>query len=62
MPAIHRFGRPGTALVMVLGEPLAETATAGAILVVAGIWLAQGGRLPTLARAAAPLRPAVQST
>jgi drug/metabolite transporter (DMT)-like permease len=47
---------------LVLGEPLAETATAGAILVVVGIWLAQGGRLPTLARTAAPLRRAVQAT
>lgn len=47
---------------LVLGEPMAETAIAGALLVAAGIWLAQGGRLPSVARSAAALRPSAQPT
>ena len=33
---------------LLLGEPLAGTAIIGAVVVVAGIWLSQGGRLPQL--------------
>lgn len=34
---------------MLLGEPLAGTAVIGAVVVLAGIWLSQGGRAPTIA-------------
>ena len=48
--------------ILVLGEPMAETAIAGALLVAGGIWLAQGGRLPSLAGRAATWRPSAQPT
>jgi drug/metabolite transporter (DMT)-like permease len=41
---------------LILGEPLAATAAAGSAILLLGIWLAQGGRLPTPQRAA--VRPA----
>ena len=41
---------------LVLGEHVAATAVIGATVVLAGIWLVQGGRLPTLpSRDPAPL-------
>lgn len=43
---------------LILGEPLAATAAAGSVVLLIGIWLAQGGRLPIpqrpVARPAAP--------
>jgi drug/metabolite transporter (DMT)-like permease len=48
--------------VLVLGEPMADTAIAGALLVAGGIWGAQGGRLPSLAGRAATLRASAQPT
>jgi drug/metabolite transporter (DMT)-like permease len=48
--------------ILVLGEPMAETAIAGALLVAGGIWLALGGRLPSLAGRAATWRPSAQPT
>jgi drug/metabolite transporter (DMT)-like permease len=41
---------------LILGEPLAATAAAGSAILLLGIWLAQGGRLPTPQRAV--VRPA----
>jgi drug/metabolite transporter (DMT)-like permease len=43
---------------VLLGEPLAESAVLGALLVAGGIWLAQGGRLPQLPARSVSLRPA----
>jgi drug/metabolite transporter (DMT)-like permease len=42
--------------VVVLGEHVAATAAIGAVVVLAGIWLVQGGRLPRLPRRQ-PLAP-----
>ncbi len=47
--------------VLVLGENIAGTALVGAAVVLAGIWLVQGGRLPTLPGRSSPrLRPTTQ--
>ena len=46
---------------VLLGEPLGQGAFLGALLVAGGIWLAQGGRLPTLTNRTARLRPAMPS-
>jgi drug/metabolite transporter (DMT)-like permease len=43
---------------VLLGEPLAGTAVIGAVVVVAGIWLSQGGRLPQLPMRRADRLPA----
>ncbi len=40
--------------VLILGEQVAGTAVIGAIVVLGGFWLVQGGRLPTLTWRAAP--------
>ena len=40
--------------VLVLGERVAGTAVIGAVIVLAGIWLVQGGRLPSIPRRASP--------
>ncbi len=46
---------------VLLGEPLGEGTFPGALLVGGGIWLAQGGWLPTLTTTARRLRPAAQA-
>lgn len=46
---------------VLLGEPLGDGAILGATLVAVGIWLAQGGRLPTVTTRMARLRPALPS-
>lgn len=46
---------------VLLGEPLGHGALLGALLVAGGIWLAQGGRLPTVTTRMARLRPAIPS-
>lgn len=47
--------------VVILGEPLGQGAFLGALLVAGGIWLAQGGRLPSVTTRVARLRPAIPS-
>jgi drug/metabolite transporter (DMT)-like permease len=47
--------------VVLIGEPLGEGALLGSMVVAGGIWLAQGGRLPTLTTRSARLRPAMPS-
>jgi len=46
---------------VLLGEPLGEGASLGALLVAGGIWLAQGGRLPPVTATARQLRPAIRT-
>ncbi len=46
--------------VLVLGERVAGTAVIGAVVVLAGIWLVQGGRLPSLPRRSSPPAPAAR--
>ena len=43
--------------VLVLGEHVAGTAVIGAVVVLAGIWLVQGGRLPPIPRRATDPKP-----
>ncbi len=43
---------------LVLGEHVAGTAVIGAAVVLAGVWLVQGGRLPTLPSRMPPGGPA----
>ena len=45
---------------LILGEPLGSSALAGAALVLAGLWLGQGGRLPAWPLRPARARPAIQ--
>ena len=48
--------------VLILGEEVAGTALIGALVVLAGIWLVQGGRLPSLPGRESLPRPARPST